>query len=131
MTTENTFSQTISVSDPGTKAVRPEVRPSAGWRWMLAAFLLALAAQMITISALASADPLAVTWSSLLLAVAPAPLTAAAAFAPAPVNRVAAVGALAALVAGIVGAIAHIGLWFLPALVVLAVGVAVRWRERA
>jgi len=63
-----------------------------------------------------------VTWWSLLLAIAPAPLAAAAAFAPAPVNRLAAVAGVLVLAAGIAGGILHIGLIFVPALVVLAVG---------
>ena len=58
----------------------------------------------------------------LLLAIAPAPLAAAAAFAPAPVNLLAAVIGLLVLVAGIVGGILHTGLFFVPALVALAVG---------
>src|SRR5487761_695884 len=62
----------------------------ASWRWRRAALLLAGAAQLITISALQSADPLTVTWAALLLAVAPAPLAALAAFAPARLARVAA-----------------------------------------
>jgi uncharacterized membrane protein len=53
------------------------------WPWRRAALLLAGAAQLITISALLSADPIPVTWSSLLLAIAPALLAAAAAFMPA------------------------------------------------
>jgi hypothetical protein len=61
--------------------------PSLPWR--RGALILAGAAQLITISALTSADPLAVTWSALLLAITPAPLAAAAAFAPAPVDRLA------------------------------------------
>lgn len=130
MTTENTFSQTISVPTSAA-AARPAVPAPAGWRWLLVAFLLALAAQVITISALTSADPQTATWAPLLLGIAPAPLTAAAAFAPAPVSRVAAVAALAAMVAGMVTLMAHIGLLFLPALVVLAVGVAVQRRGRA
>ena len=70
----------------------PEPVPAPpSWPWRRAALLLAGAAQLITISALVSADPMAVTWSSLLLAIAPAPLAAAAAFAPAPVNMLAAV----------------------------------------
>jgi hypothetical protein len=48
--------------------------------------LLAGAAQLITISDLLRADPVAVTWSSLLLAIAPVLLAAAAAFAPARVT---------------------------------------------
>jgi hypothetical protein len=38
--------------------------------------LLAGATQLITISALVGADPIAATWAPLLLAVAPAPLAA-------------------------------------------------------
>ena len=71
------------------------------------------------------------TWSSLLLAIAPAPLAAAAAFAPAPVNRLAAVAGVLVLVAGIAGAIVHMGLFFVPALVVLAVGGVKLWREQS
>ena len=89
------------------------------------------AAQLITISALVSADPLAVTWSALLLAIAPAPLVAVAAFAPAPVARPAAVVAAVVLVAGIAGAILHTGLFFVPALAVLIVGGLKLWREQA
>ena len=66
--------------------------------------------------------PLAATWWSLLLGIAPAPLAAAAAFAPAPANLLAAVAGVLVLVAGIAGAIVHIGLFFVPALVMLAVG---------
>ena len=101
------------------------------WAWRRAALFLAGAAQLITISALVSADPLAVTWASLLLAIAPAPLAAAAAFAPAPVNRLAAVIAVLVLVAGIAGSITHTGLFFVPALVVLAVGAVKLWREQS
>ncbi|MGO8882618.1 MAG: hypothetical protein ACLQDY_06580 [Streptosporangiaceae bacterium] len=70
------------------------------------------------------------TWSALLLAIAPAPLAAIAAFAPAPVNRLAAVTGVAVLIAGIAGGILHTGLFFVPALVVLAVGAVKLWRER-
>ena len=101
------------------------------WPWRRGALILAGAAQLITISALTGADPLAVTLSALLLAIAPAPLAAAAAFAPAPVNRVAAVAAMAALIAGIAGVISHTGLFFVPALAVLAIGTAKLWRERS
>jgi len=90
--------------------------------WLRGALILAGAAQLITISALVSADPLAVTWWSLLLAIA---------FAPAPANKLAAVAAAVVLVAGIVGGILHIGLFFLPALVVLAVGGVKLWREQS
>jgi hypothetical protein len=93
--------------------------------------LLAGAAQLITISALLSADPLAVTWWSLLLAIAPAPLAAAAAFAPSRLNLLAAVAGVAVMVAGIAGGVLHIGLFFVPALVVLAVGAVKLWREQS
>jgi hypothetical protein len=93
--------------------------------------MLAGAAQLITISALTSADPLAVTRSALLLAIAPAPLAAAAEFAPAPVSKLAAVAGVAVLIAGIAGGILHTGLFFVPALVVLAVGTAKLWREQS
>jgi hypothetical protein len=93
--------------------------------------VLAVAAQLITISALTSADPLAATWSALLLAVAPAPLALIAAFARTPVNRLAAVAAIVAIIVGGAGQILHTGLFFLPALVVLAVGAARLWRERS
>jgi hypothetical protein len=46
----------------------------ASWAWRRAALFLVGAAQLITISALVGADPIPATWSSLLLAVAPAPL---------------------------------------------------------
>jgi hypothetical protein len=101
------------------------------WAWRRGALILAGTAQLITISALLSADPLAVTWASLLLAIAPAPLAAAAAFTPAPVNRLAAVIAVLVLVAEIAGAIVHTGLFFVPALVVLAVGSVKLWREQS
>ena len=101
---------------------------SSSW-WLQGALLLAGAAQMIIISALVSADPLAATWWSLLLAIAPAPLAAAAAFGPAPVNRLATAACLLVLVAGIAGGIVHIALLFVPALLVLAVGGVRLWRE--
>jgi hypothetical protein len=92
---------------------------------------LAGAAQLITISALVTPDyPLATSWWSLLLGIAPAPVAAVAAFAPDPVNRVAAMAGVLVLVAGIAGGIVHIGLFFVPALVVLAVAAAKLWREQ-
>jgi hypothetical protein len=96
-----------------------------------AALLLAGAAQLITISALESADPIAVTWVSLLPAIAPGPLAAAAGYAPAAVDRVAAVAGMAVLVAGLADKITHTGLFFLPALVLLAVGGVKLWREQS
>lgn len=81
------------------EAISSSAPPTWPWRWT--ALILAVAAQLITISALVSADPIAATWSSVLLAIAPASLAAAAAFAPAPVNRLAAV----------VLAVGGVGLW--------------------
>jgi hypothetical protein len=101
------------------------------WVWRRGALILAGAAQLITISALTSADPLAVTWASLLLAIAPAPVAAIAAFAPSPVNRLAAAVGVLVLIAGIAGSIVHTGLFFVPALVVLAVGGVKLQREQA
>lgn len=105
--------------------------PPPSWPWRRAALFLAGAAQLITISLLVGVDPPPVTWASVLLAVAPAPLAAVAAFAPAPVSRLAAVAGVLVLVAGIAGAWSHTGLFFVPALVALAVGAARLWRERS
>lgn len=120
---------------PATNTVTPAssspVAAPPSWPWRRGALLLSGAAQLITISALVGVDPPPVTWASLMLAIAPAPLAAAAAFAPAPVSRLAAVVGVLVLVAGIAGAITHTGLFFLPALVVLIVGDVKLWRERA
>ena len=103
--------------------------PSLPWR--RAALILAGAAQLITISALLASDyPLAATWWSLLLAIAPAPVAAAPRSPRAPVNRLAAVVGLLVLIAGIAGGLLHIGVLFVPALVVLAVGTVMLWREQ-
>lgn len=133
MTTGNTAPGRLSpVGDPGTPQARSEFQAPASpsWPWRCGALVLASAAQLITISALTSADPLAITWSALLLAIAPAPLAAAAAFFPARLARPAAAVAVVVLVAGIVGGILHIGLFFLPALVVLAIGTVRLWQEQ-
>jgi hypothetical protein len=114
----------------GSTTNQTAVAASPGSAWLMGALLLAGAAQLITISALTSADPLAMTWSSLLLAIAPAPLGAAAAFTPAPMNRIAAVVAVLVLIAGIGGAIVHTGLFFIPALAVLAIGGVMLVREQ-
>ena len=127
MTTQNAAADTSPATS--TPVNPPPVPAPPSRAWLRGALILAGAAQLITISALTSADPLAVTWWSLLLAIAPAPLAAAAAFAPAPVNRLAAVAGVLVLAAGIAGGILHIGLFFVPALVVLAVGGAKLWRE--
>jgi hypothetical protein len=133
MTAGNTVpGRPAPVGDPGTHRAQPEFQAPAppSWPWRRGALILAGAAQLITISALTSADPLAVTWSSLLLAIAPAPLAAIAAFAPARVARPAAAVAVVVLIAGIVGGILHTGLFFLPALIVLAVGTVKLWQEQ-
>jgi hypothetical protein len=123
----STSAETLpTASTPSPAVPAPASRP-----WLCGALLLAGAAQLITISALVGVDPLAATWWSLLLAIAPAPVLAVAAFAPAPVDRLAAVAGLLILVAGIAGGILHIGLFFLPALLVLAVGTVKLWRERS
>jgi hypothetical protein len=114
-------------------ASSPPAVPAApgSWPWRRGALLLSIAAQLITISALVSADPIPATWAALLLAVAPAPLAAVAAFAPAPAARVAAPVAAVVLVIGIIGQITHTGLFFVPALAAMAVAGIMLWREAA
>ena len=119
-----------AASTPASSAVSPVPAPPS-WPWRRAALFLAGAAQLITISALVGADPLAVTWWSLLLAIAPAPLAAAAAFAPARLNLLAAVAGVGVLIAGVAGGIVHIGLFFVPALAALAVGAVKLRREQS
>jgi hypothetical protein len=130
MTTQSPPADTSPAQGTATSAVPKPVSAPPSWPWRRAALFLAGAAQLITISALNSADPLAVTWASLLLAIAPAPLAAAAAFAPARLNLLATVAGVLVLIAGIAGEIVHIGLFFVPALVVLAVGAVKLWREQ-
>jgi hypothetical protein len=101
------------------------------WPWRRGALLLAGAAQLITISALVSVDPLGATWWSLLLAIAPAPLVAVAAFGPLPIARVLAWAGAAVILAGLIGGILHTGLFFAPALIVLVVGAVKLSRETA
>src|ERR1700683_3077159 len=91
MTAEYTPADTASTTSAAPVARQPSVPAPQSWPWMRGALILAGAAQLITISALTSADPLAATWWSLLLAIAPAPLVAAAAFTPVPANRLLAV----------------------------------------
>ena len=129
MTTQDVPADTSPVTSPAAPVAAVPASPS--WAWRRGALILAGAAQLITISALNSADPLAVTWWSLLLAIAPAPLAAVAAFAPAPLNRLGAIAGVLVLVAGIAGGITHVGLFFVPALVVLAVGTVRLWHEQS
>jgi hypothetical protein len=65
-----------------------------------------------------------------------APATSAAARArpaprPAELGRLAALIAVLVLVAGMAGSVVHTGLFFVPALVVLAVGGVKLWREQS
>jgi len=131
MNTPNAPAPSLPAAGTPSLAGAPPVPAPPSWPWRRAALFLAGAAQLITISALVGADPLAVTWWSLLLAIAPVPVLAVAAFAPAPGNLLAAAAGVVILVAGIAGGILHIGLFFVPALVVLAVGTVKLWRERS
>ena len=112
-------------------ATTRKAQAAPSWRWRRSALLLAIAAQLITISDLAGTNPPPRTWPSLLLAVAPAPLALAAAFAPRVVALVPAAAGLVVLVSGIAGAWNHTGLFFVPALVATAGGAALLWRERS
>ncbi len=130
MSTDNpTADSSLAVPAPA-ETTAPATPAPPSWPWRRGALFLAGAAQLITISALVGADPLAVTWAALLLAIAPAPLAAAAAFAPGPWSRLAAAGAVVAMAAGMGGAITHTGLFFLPALVAEIVAAAKLWGER-
>ena len=131
MTTNDSPAATAPVTAANADAPGSDGAARPSFPWLRGALILAGAAQLITISALTSQDPLAVTWSSLLLAIAPALLAAVAAFGSAPLNRLAAVVAVVVLIAGIAGGITHTGLFFVPALVVLAVGTVMVWREQA
>src|ERR1700758_2399260 len=76
------------------------------WPWRRRAMVLAVAAQLITISALLRVDPLGVS----------------AASGPLPFARAAAWAGAAVILAGLIGGILHTGLFFAPALIVLVVG---------
>jgi hypothetical protein len=101
------------------------------WPWCRGAMVLSGAAQLITIAALLSADRAPATWSMLLLAIAPAPLAAGTAFLPARLARPTAAAAAIVLLAGIIGAVTHTGLFFVPAFAVMVVAVIKLWREPA
>jgi hypothetical protein len=101
------------------------------WQWRRAALLLAIAVQLITISALVrDVGIVPATWMALLLAIGPAPLALAAAFAPVPASGLAAAAGVLVLVTGIAGQITHTGVFFVPALVALTGGAVLLWRER-
>ena len=118
-----------AVSEPASAAL---VAPApASWPWRRAALLASVAAQLITISALVSADPIPATWTALLLAVAPTPLALLVVFAPASVARLAAPVAVVVLVAGMIGQVTQTGLFFLPALAAMAGAALLLWHEGA
>lgn len=129
MTTGTDSTDTSTAPSPAVPATRSAARPS--WPWRLAALLLAGAAQLITIAALLSVDPIPATWSSLLLAIAPALLAAAVAFVPAPASLLAVAAGVVVMVAGVVGQITHARVLFVPALVALSVGGVKLWREQS
>jgi len=135
MTTQNTYRSRNLAAATRPAGDIPEPVPAApapsSWPWRRAALPLSIAAQVITIAALEGAGPLAVTWAALLLATAPGPLTAVVAFAPAPAARLAAVLDAAVLTAGTLGGIVHTGLFFVPALAMLAVAGVKLWHERS
>jgi hypothetical protein len=119
---------------PGTTAytyssgIRPLAQPAIAW--LRGALVLAIAAQLITVSALTSADPLTASWAALWLAIAPAPVAALAVLAPKRFTRPAIVLDIVVLVVGIVGGITHTGLFFVPELAVLVYAM-VRERQAA
>jgi hypothetical protein len=118
-----------STSTQSASAIAAKPPRTSTQRWLFAAFLLAAAAQLITISALLSADPLAASWWALLLGIAPVLLAALAAFAPRRVARPAVVAAVVVVIVGLVGSLvswhgatSHTGVLFIPALVAAVVG---------
>lgn len=112
----------------GTQAAAPA---PGSWPWRRAALLASVAAQLITVAALESADPIPATWTAVLLAVAPVPLAVIVAFAPAAVARLAAPAAGAVLVTGMIGQVTHTAVFFLPALAAMIVAALRLWREGA
>jgi hypothetical protein len=136
MTTPSAPADTAPAANvPASRAV-PLVPARPSWPWRRGGPIPAGAAQLITISAehagygSTSDYPLVATWWSLRPAIAPAPVAAVAAFAPAPVNLLAGVVGVLVLLVGIAGGILHISVFFVPALVVLAVGTVKLWREQ-
>jgi hypothetical protein len=101
------------------------------WPWRRGAMLLSGGAQLITISALLSSDPVPATWAMLLLAIAPAPLAAGAAFLSGRPATLMAVATAIVLLVGIIGAVTHTGLFFVPAFAVMVVAIIKLWREPA
>jgi hypothetical protein len=120
-----------SVAGDGTADASDVAPAQRSWPWQRAALLASIAAQLITISALVSADPIPATWTALLLGVAPVPLALLVAFAPAPVARLAAPLAVVVLVVGMIGQVTHTAVFFLPALAFMIVAALRLWREGA
>jgi hypothetical protein len=124
---------------PGTTAytystgIKPSAQPSLAW--LRGALVLAIGAQLITISALTSADPLIVSWAALLLGIAPAPLAALPVLAALPglapkqYIRAAVILDGVVLVVGIIAGVTHTGLFFLPELIVLVFAAVKLFRE--
>jgi hypothetical protein len=121
----------VSTADGGAVGAPGAMAAPGSWRWRRAALLACIAAQLITISALVSADPIPATWTALLLGVAPVPLALIAAFAPAPAARLAAPLAVVVLLTGMIGQVTHTAVFFLPALAAMTVAALWLWRERA
>jgi uncharacterized oligopeptide transporter (OPT) family protein len=137
MATQSASTATPSATTATAAASAISARPprTITQRWLFAAFLLAGAAQLITISALLSADPLAPSWWALLLGIAPVLLAAVAVFGPRTVTRPAVVAAVVGMIVGIVGCLvswhsgtSHTGVLFFPALVAAVVGGLRLWR---
>jgi hypothetical protein len=120
-----------STADDGTAGEPGVVAAPGSWPWRRAALLASVAAQMITIGALESVDPIPASWTALLLGVAPAPLALVVAFAPVPVARLAAPLAVVVLVTGMIGQVTHTAVFFLPALAAMIVAALRLWREGA
>jgi hypothetical protein len=132
----STATQPASATAQSASAISAKPPRSITQRWLFAAFLLAGAAQLITIAALLGADPLAASWSALLLAIAPAPLAAAAAFTAPRLARLAVAAAGVAIIVGIVGSLtewststARTGVLFFLTLAAVVVGGLRLWRS--
>jgi hypothetical protein len=132
----STATEPATTAAQSASAISAKPPRSITQRWLFAAFLLAGAAQLITIAALLGSSPLATSWSALLLAIAPAPLAAAAAFTAPRLARLAVAAAGVAIIVGIVGSLtvwststARTGVLFFLALAAVAVGGFRLWRS--
>ena len=116
----------------GGAVATPGVMAAPGsWPWRRAALLACIAAQLITISALVSADPIPATWTALLLAVAPAPLALIGGVRPGPGHPAGRAAGRGGAGDRDVGQVTHTAVFFLPALAAMT-GAALRlWREGA